>query len=93
MDGGLWIDFQNPRLRHIDFELPYGFPGRKDLPVYIGQAYPVIVDKIKRADPASCQCLYGVPADATNAEYGDPRLKQLVQSPGAKLKLCSGKLI
>ena len=50
MNDCIWIDRLNALFRYIHFVLSYGSPCGKNLAIQIGQAYPVIVDKILRSN-------------------------------------------
>ena len=49
-DPAVRVNLQDPFFRHVHLVLPDGFPGGVQLAVQVGQAYPVVVDQVERAD-------------------------------------------
>ena len=69
------VDLMDALLRHIYLILPHSFPRSKQLTVQVGQAYPVVINQIQRANTAACQSLHSISTHAANSKHGDPRVE------------------
>ncbi len=85
----VWIDIKQPFRRRFGFVPAYGAVQRYYLAIYVGFAYRVVVDQIKRSYAASCKCLGSIPADSPYSENGDPCRRQALHCVAAQNKLRS----
>ena len=65
------IDGADTGFRCVDLEFADGLARGKNLTVDVGQADPVVVDQVERARTGARQRLYGIAADAADAEDGN----------------------
>ena len=88
MDNSIGIDLPNPLLCHIHLVLSHRLSGRKDLSVQVRQAYPVIVNEIKRSNAAAGQGFHRIAAHTADAEHRHPGVVQPLHPVFSKEKLC-----
>ena len=87
------VDLQNAVAHDLNLVFADGLACGNDLPVEVRQADLVVIDKIKRADPAAHKRFTDIAAHAADAEHGHMRTLQLFHGLRAEQKLRSRKLI
>ena len=87
------MDGADTGFRCVDLAFADGLARSKNLAVDIGQAHPVVVDQVERAHTGARQRLYGIAADAADAEDGNTASGKDLHCLAAEHQLGSGKLI